>query len=333
MAKLRSLFPIPGSKRFEKYNFLQPLAHQKTICEPFMGGAATSLRTGLQPILGEINPSLRQIAETPTTGLFSNLFIEGYEFYASWFTEGIDLGKLLSYTELKQSQKQVNAEIPGIYAELTTRWGSLTAMLFREMQVGSLQTGCYAFCQRTCFGNAMRLNPSGDAFNVSWHVNKLKSALNFNPQQWCDQLNAQGWNPIVCDDWQSAIEAVRCVEDTYLLLDPPYIEADGDRKMTPCYPGHVVTGDGRESTYSLAIEPLKLAMQKGFLKIDLSNYYSDRLDKDVFYLAEEYEYSIKRTEVGECGALGNSNGRLKHGKRRDTRPKPIEYVWTLESIF
>lgn len=333
MKKITSLIPIPGSKRAKKYDFLQPLPFQKTICTPFMGGAAKELKTCLRAIVGESNAALRDIAQAPKYESSIINFVREYQSALAYMVEDFPIDKILPYASVKQSQKQLRKYEPELAEILDFRWKTLCEKLWNSLENGESCAGLYMFCVRACFGNVMRMNPKQTAFNVSWHVDKLRQALQFNPQFWCDSLVAQKWNPEIYPSWEQAIEAVDNVPDTWLFLDPPYIEQEGDRKMTPCYMNHFVTTEARENTFRLATDSLELGCKRGFLKIDLCNYYSDRLNDVVYLLADLYDYSVEMTTVGVCGALGNSNGRMIHGERRDLRERPIEVVWTLKSLF
>ena len=330
MVKVESLFPIPGSKRGKKYAMLRPAPWQTQSCEPFMGGAAKSLEFGLKASLAEINPPQRKLARIPANTKAIAEYTRFYRQIAADFVAGIDVDQLMSYVNREQSMKALRAEIPHIAAILDERWQPLKTRLFDEVKADTDWTAApYSFCQRACFGNVMRLNPLGTHYNVTWYVGKLANALRFDPETWCESLRSRRWNPTVFNNWEGAIAAVKSPYQTWLLLDPPYIEADGDRKMTPCYPGHfVTTADGRDATYRLAIEPLRFGLRRGFPLIHLCNYYSTKLDADVTAMAYESGYLCDRTMVGVCGSLGNSAGRYKHGQRVDSRPKPIECIWT-----
>jgi site-specific DNA-adenine methylase len=328
---IESLFPIPGSKRGSKYATLRPAPRQSAICEPFMGGAAKSLEFGfLSPYLAEINPPQRKIARVPSSKKAITDYVKLYRQIASDFVDGIDVDQLLSYVKREQSMKALRAEIPGVAAVLDERWLPMKKRLFESVQADTDdQAAPYSFMQRSCFGNVMRLNPKGTHYNVTWHVGKLSNALRFDPEAWCESLRSRQWNPKVFSNWEGAIAAVKSPYITWLLLDPPYIEADGDRKMTPCYPGHVVTTEeGREATYRLATEPLRMGLRRGFPLIHLCNYYSAKLDLEVTEMAYEYGYLCDRQMIGICQALGNSAGRYKHGGRVDARQKPTECIWT-----
>jgi hypothetical protein len=330
MGRIKNLYPLPGAKWRSKYDFLKPLESQDRICEPFMGAACRSLINGLPATVGEINISQRAIAQATTRIRSQNQYIREYEESRRYFLDGIDTSLFVNYGQPGRGMDLFYAENPDIGAVLIDRWKNLATRLFAAVAEGDPSPGLYSFCQRSCFGNVMRLDPSGEAYNISWHVCKLKSAINFAPIQWCERLKAQNWNPTVLNSWQEAIAAVKRPHRTYLLLDPPYIEEAGkDRKMTPCYPGHSVTGGGRAKTYALSIDPIAAALNRGFPLIHFTNYYSAQLDADVSRMAHEAGYLCDRLTIGICGALGNSNGQYKHGDRADKRPEPIECLWTL----
>ena len=328
----KSLFPIPGGKNKSKYAMLRPLPTQDEICEPFMGAAGVSVGIGLPTTLGEINISQRAIASVPSCFWKSRRYSTDYRAAQSEFLAGVDLDTLFSYIGQEKSQTTLRDRDTGIYDLLTGRWHGLTTRLFAAVSADEPEPGLYSFCQRSCFGNVMRLNPRGSAYNVSWHVDKLLSAVRFDPNHWTEWLYSRQWNPRVYSSWQEAIAAVKRPDKCYLLLDPPYIEdEESDRRMSPCYPGHkITTDDGRAMTYSLAVEPLKVALSRGFPLIHLTNYYSAKLDSEVTELAHDAGYFCNRQAIGVCGAMGNSNGRKIHGDRADTRPRPVEYVWEFQ---
>jgi len=83
-------------------------------------------------------------------------------------------------------------------------------------------------------------------------------------------------------------------------------------------------------TYALAVEPLKVALNRRFPLIHLTNYYSAKLDAEVTQMAHDAGYTCNRQAIGVCGAMGNSNGRKIHGDRADTRPRPVEYLWEFQ---
>jgi hypothetical protein len=193
--------------------------------------------------------------------------------------------------------------------------------------------GYYAFCLRACFGNVMRLNPKGTHFNVKWHVDKLNQACLYNPQQWIDGLASMRWDPIVLPSWESAIAAVDNPEKTFLLLDPPYTCDHKTEKMTPCYSHHkITTQDGNNETFRLAIDSLKAGLERGFSSIAVCNYFVPRLDAEVCQLASDADYSCTPFLMGECNALGNSNGRRKYGNRVDGRARPVEVIYRIERV-
>ena len=331
MTTYKSLYPLPGGKNKSKYIMLKPLITQTEICEPFMGAAGVSVGIGLPSTLGEINISQRAIAAVPSCFWQSRRYVADYHAAQSEFLAGVDLDRLFSYVGQKKSQTVLREQDAGIYDLLNDRWHSLTSRLFAAVSADEPEPGLYSFCQRSCFGNVMRLNPRGTAYNAPWHVDKLLNAVRFDPSHWAEWFYSRRWNPRVYSTWQDAIAAVKCPDRCYLLLDPPYIEDTNDRKMTPCYPGHkVTTQDGRAMTYALAVDPLRVALNKGFPLIHLTNYYSAKLDTEVTALAHDAGYICNRQAIGVCGALGNSNGRKIHGDRADTRPRPVEYLWTFQ---
>ena len=328
----KSLYPLPGGKGGKsKYAMLRPLPTQTEICEPFMGAAGVSVGIGLPTILGEINVSQRAIATVPSCFWKSRRYATDYRAAQSEFLAGVDLVKLFSYIGQEKSQTTLREQDPGIYDLLTDRWHALTSRLFALVSADEPEPGLYSFCQRSCFGNVMRLNPKGTAFNVSWHVDKLLNAVRFDPNHWAEWLYSRQWNPRVYSSWQGAISAVKRPNGCYLLLDPPYIEDEDDRKMTSAYVNHrVTTDDGRAYTYALAVEPLKVALNRGFPLIHLTNYYSAKLDSEVTQMAHDAGYICNRQAIGVCGAMGNSNGRKIHGDRVDSRPRPVEYCWEFQ---
>lgn len=321
--KVTSLAPYPGSKRAKKYAMLRSNDLPR-LCEPFMGGAATSIITRKKSVLGEINPWMRAIAHAP---LRSNKakFVESYNEAREFFLNGIDQNILAQYQTRKKAQTALSTEQPDVYNELSDRWDLLKTTLWES----DPNAGLYAFCQYAAFGNVMRTNPKGTGFNVKWHVQKLRGAIVFSPEEFCESLH--DWRPNVYNSWQNAIEGCGRPKETHLLLDPPYW-GDGEKsKMTPCYPGHDIgTTDEHNVTYQLAIEPLQAGLERGFPLIHLCNYYSDKLQKDVIDLAFSYGYSVQRFDMGLCQALGNSNGRRKHGQRVDGRERPVEVIYQLK---
>lgn len=202
------------------------------------------------------------------------------------------------------------------------------------MQTGNSKLGgYYAFALRACFGNVMRLTPAGTHFNVSWHVDKLAQACAYDPQQWIDGLAAMRWDPIVLPSWEDAIAAVDNPSKTWALLDPPYLCDHATEKMSPCYTHHeITTQDGNEKTLQLAIDSFQAVLERGFHTISVCNYFVPRLDAAVKQLSADAGYSLQSTEMGECGALGNSNGRRKHGQRVDGRARPVEVIYRIEKV-
>ena len=327
----KSLYPLPGGKNKSKYAMLRPLPTQTEICEPFMGGAGVSVEIGLPTTLGEINISQRAIASVPSCFWKSRRYVADYRAAQSEFLAGVDLDALFSYVGREKSQTTLREKDTGIYDLLTDRWHDLTRRLFAAVSADDPEPGLYSFCQRSCFGNVMRLNPRGTAFNVSWHVDKLLSAARFDPDDWTEWLYSRQWNPRVYSSWQEAISSVKRPDKCYLLLDPPYIEDESDRQISPAYLNHfVTTDDGRAMTYALAVNPLKVALSRGFPLIHLTNYYSAKLDAEVTQMAHDAGYICNRQAIGVCGAMGNSNGRKIHGDRADTRPRPVEYLWEFQ---
>jgi hypothetical protein len=268
----KALYPIPGGKWRTKYSFLSPAQGQRQMSEPFMGqhprtydGSYLASLAKSTPAKGR-SPSHRPTAKLPknTPATIAQLPLI--------LSMGLTLTTCWHMPEQKQAMKALKANDGATYRKLSVRWHELTRWLYSDIASGEFSAGHYSFVQRAAFGNVLRLSPSGEGFNITWHVDKLKAALNFNPEQWCESL--KDFRPTITPDWYSAITAVRNPQKCWLLLDPPYIEADGDRKMTPCYIGHKVTGGGREETYRLAVEPLREGLSRGFPWVHLFNYYS-----------------------------------------------------------
>lgn len=328
--KRLSLCPIPGSKRDKKYDVLCPGALPR-MSEPFMGGAARSaMYSGVKSSLGEINSAMRQIALAPTTSKRRKAYIDSYNAAKQRFITGIPLELVFAFKGAKESQKAFKKAEPGLYEELTGRWSEMKSELFAAiLSDGSEVSGFYSFMQRSCFGNVMRLNPTGTAFNVSWHGEKLFNAVLFDSIEWVGQYRSIGWNPRVYSGWQEAI-SLSNPRYTYLLLDPPYWVDGKTSKMTPCYPGHKTGTHGdHDETFNLAVLPLVEGLRRGFPLIHLCNYYSPRLESAVTDSAFNFGYSVSRYEIGQCRALGNSNGRRQHGNRVDNRERPIEVIYEL----
>jgi len=330
-----ALFPIPGSKVSRAYDrFLYPSMQATAICEGFAGGCGRSLRYyHLPTYLGEINPAQRAIALALHN---SDQYIQGYQEACDRFWSGHSgsYAKVLSFAGLEKAQSALSVAIPEIYAALTANWRAIATDLYEWMHgtPDARLAGYYAFCIRACFGNVMRLNPKGTHFNVTWHVDKLQNACQYNPQQWLDGLRAIAWSPNVFDCWEEAIAAVPDPSSTFLLLDPPYICSD-TAKMTPCYPGHqVTTKEGMATTFALAVDSLQAGLERGFESIAVCNYYDPDLNTAIQQLTSDAGYSASTHLLGECKALGNSNGRRVHGNRVDKRSRPVEVIYRLDRV-
>lgn len=311
---------------------LCPLDHQTAIDEPFAGACGVSVHYSprMKPTLGEINISQRAIALAPTEFWRARRYERDYAAARDELLTGIDLDDLFAFVGREKSQGALKAERRDLYDLLNQRWDVLADRLFQAVSAGEPEAGLYSFMQRACFGNVMRLNPKGTAYNVDPHVDKLANAYRFSPEDWIAWLESKKWSPRMRGDWKSALEAIKRPERCYLLLDPPYIEDTDSRKMTPAYINHKVTTDnGRAATYALAVDPIRMALSKGFPLIHFTNYYSSQLDQDVTRMSHDAGYICDRIAIGVCGAMGNSAGRYKHGDRQDKRPRPVEYLWTL----
>ena len=327
---MRSLYPIPGNKGDRKYDsHLYPALTATAIAEPFMGAASRSiLYNHLPAYLGEINPAQRAIALAIHN---ANRYVVGYLEAYGLFWSGCEhlKDRVLSYAGKEKSQTLLKKEIPEIYEELTKNWKEIASIVYKWMH-GTQDprlAGYYAFCIRACFGNTMRLNPTGTRFNICWHVDKLLNADGYDPAQWVRKLQAIAWNPNVFDCWEDAISAVPNPESTYCLLDPPYMCSQSER-MTPCYPNHsVTTKEGMDQTFALAIDSLAAALDRGFVNISVCNYFSDLLDASIKQLAADAGYQLTAVLMGECNTLGNSNGRRIHGDRVDKRLRPVEVIY------
>lgn len=332
---IQQLFPFPGAKSASKYDrYLYPPMDCNSICEPFMGSAATSIRFHwLKAYLGEINPAQREISlalQSP------DLYCAMYQTARDRFWEDcLDyMDDVFAYEGTKNAQTRLSAENPWTYERLTLSWKELTADLYKLIQANDPSiAGLYAFCLRAAFGNVMRLTPSGAHFNISWHIDKLVQAHKHNPEDWLNDLRAINWNPTVLDCWQEAIAAVPDPSKCFLLLDPPYTCDHKTEKMTPCYVGHnVTTQNGHNETFNLAIDSLKAGLEREFSAIAFCNYYTDLLNDAVLDLISATQYSCTMHQIGECNALGNSNGRRKHGERVDQRRRPIEVIYRIEKV-
>ena len=332
MSMTQQLFPLPGSKASRTYDYyLYPPMNAKAICEPFMGACSSSIRYHHLPCyLGEINPAQRAIALALHN---PQAYIEGYRDAENWFWYDLEDEQdlVLSFAGQEKAQSKLSVVIPEIYQALTVHWKQIVSELYQWMHStpDPRLAGYYAFCIRACFGNVMRLNPKGTHFNVTWHVDKLQNACQYNPQQWLDGLRAIDWNPNVFDCWESAIASVPDPSSTWLLLDPPYACQKSER-MTPCYPGHqVTTENGMSTTFKLATDSLLAALEREFKNIAVCNYDLPELDAAIQEMAASAGYVATKNIVGKCKALGNSNGRFKHGERIDKRSQPIEVIYQI----
>ncbi|MBW4692267.1 MAG: hypothetical protein KME27_10920 [Lyngbya sp. HA4199-MV5] len=329
---IAALTPFPGSKTDFKYDgVLYPSLTAKAICEPFMGAACRSMiNHHLPTTLGEINAAQRAIALALHN---PQAYSDSYKEAAERFWGGTNGYRILAYAGRKKAQTLLGEREPELCATLTVNWRSLTADLYRWMYSESdwKLAGYYAFCIRACFGNVMRLNPQGTHFNVAWHIDKLKNACEYSPERWLKALQAINWNPTVLPCWEAAIAAVVEPASTWLLLDPPYWVPGDQEKMTPCYPGHSIgTNGAHEETFRLAVDSLQAGLERGFSQITVCNYHSDKLDAALTALMQDAGYSYKAVLMGECKALGNSNGRYKHGQRVDKRDRPVEMIYQVE---
>lgn len=334
--KITSLFPIPGGKGKAKYDrYLFPQLDATAMVEPFMGGASRSIRyRHLPTYLGEVNPAQRAIAlALHNPQQYIDSYKEAHDRF--WRMAWSDRQTILEmFAGAARSQKALKAILPKTYAVLTENWRKIVADLFYWMhsRVNPALAGYYAFCIRACFGNVMRLNPGGTHFNVTWHIDKLANACQYSPEAWVKALQSKRWNPTVLPCWEEAISAVPNPETTWLLLDPPYACAE-DSKMTPCYLAHsVTTKQGMSTTFDLAVDSLKAGLERGFTQIDCCNYYSEALDTAIRQLAATAGYSLSVHLMGECNALGNSNGRRMHGHRVDKRKRPIEVIYRINRV-
>lgn len=331
-----SLFPFPGNKSDRKYDatLYAPLDCH-TIVEPFMGSAARSIMNcdRLSVILGEINPAQRAIAlalQSPPN------YQNGYGFAYRAFWDGLEdeQEKVLSFAGMEKSKTAVADAMPDVCEGLTKNWRSLCALIFDWMQNDPnhpLLAGYYAFAIRAAFGNVMRLNPRGTHFNVSWHVDKLAQACSYDPKQWINGLAAKRWDPTVLNCWEEAIEAVPDPGKVFLLLDPPYTCDHESETMTPCYTSHEVgTKERNNTTLQMAIDSLQAGLERGFHTIACCNYLVPELDAAIRQLSADAGYSLYSEVLGECNALGNSNGRRKHGQRVDGRKRPVEVIYRIE---
>jgi site-specific DNA-adenine methylase len=332
---ITQLFPFPGAKGDSKYDrHLYPQLNATAICEPFAGSCARSIRySHLPTYLGEINPAQRAIAlALHNPQQYIDSYQEAHDRF--WRMAAFDRIDILNFAGVKQSQKALKQHWGETYAVLTQNWKEIANDLFYWMHSGRhdvRMAGYYAFCIRACFGNVMRLNPKQTHFNVTWHVDKLKNACDYSPERWIEALQAKQWNPTVLNCWEEVIAAVPNPETTWLLLDPPYFVNGITEKCTPCYSaGHTVTTqDGLEHVFKLAVDSLQAGLERGFTHIDCCNYYDPRLDAAMRQLTADAGYSITAHLMGECKALGNSNGRRVHGNRVDKRSRSVEVIYRI----
>jgi site-specific DNA-adenine methylase len=307
---MQPLFPYPGSKRRRCYhNILNPQPGATGICEPFAGSCATSLRLELpQVYLGEVNPSIRRIYSMDSD------FVASYRAQADFYRS------LTEWQDKTESRQQVfRPRYPELSAQLDCRW---------KFDLADLLTGGDwanpLFMIRAAFGNILRLNPTGTAYNVSWHCEKLRRAI-------LSKVEPLGWNPIISNDYVEAICSIPedKVDRTYMLLDPPYLQPEGT-KMTPCYPGHAPS---RESTRQLAIGSLDLALSRGFPKVSLCNYWDSSLEDQIKEMCTLGGYRVEMQLLGTMDCFNTAKGRLVHGQRVDKKPKPIEAIWTIVNKY
>jgi hypothetical protein len=319
---LNQLYPLPGAKVDKKYSMLVPDSSHKAICQPFMGSAARSLGSSLPNYLGDINAAHRSIAQAHKS---PDEFAAAYWGFRDRLIEGIDVNLLANY----ENQRPLKADHPDIFQLITDRWKAMQSDLYAERHDESVgMAGRYYFSLKATFGQVMRLNPRETAFNNAWHVDKLNAAIVFSPAEWCQRMAVTPFDATIYPSWQTAIEAPPEPWQTYLILDPPYWCDGSIHKMTSCYPGHAINYMGQfDPVFDLAIAPLKRAIELGYRKIHLCNYYSPQLDRAITELTADY--NVMGFEIGECRSLGNSAGRLTHGNRKDGRERPIEMIWEI----
>ncbi len=319
---LSQLYPLPGAKVASKYDLLKPDAHHAAICQPFMGSAARSLGSPLPSYLGDINAAHRSIAGAYK---FRAEFCAAYSAARDRLIEGIDRKLLARY----KNQKPLKADYPDVFQLIIDRWHKMRAELFTDLKVESPDlAGRYYFALKSSFGQVMRLNPTETGFNSAWHIDKLNEAIEFSPMQWCLRMAITPFDAEIYPDWQRAIVAPPDPENTLLILDPPYWVDGSVHKMTSCYPGHAINYTGQiDPVFDLAIDPLKQAITLGYRTIYLCNYFSPQMEQAIADLTNGY--SVIRHDMGECRALGNSNGRLIHGQRKDGRDRPVEAIWEI----
>jgi site-specific DNA-adenine methylase len=287
-----ALFPYPGSKRHSRYHgLIQPQEGATVICEPFAGSAATSLRfPQMAAVWGESNPAIRGLMRAIGDPDLIENAARGYVWAA------------------------YNHRVDGVEG-----W----RRILETSRGGAYYTGIYHYIQRSCFGNVVRESSRG--YNVSPSPDKFPSAQGFDLYGHLDRLEAA--KPYkVLPDWSTAIAETPPVYTAYVLLDPPYYQVDGCRKMTACYPGH----DPR-TALELATRSLEQALASGFGRVQLTNYQSAELDAIAAAAATRHSYTLCVYEVGQaCRSLGNSNGRLVDGHRATKGRYPTEAVYTFD---
>jgi hypothetical protein len=238
------------------------------------------------------------------------------DFVASYRAQADFYGSLTEWQDKTESRQRVfRSTYPELSAQLDLRWkADLADLLLERSRSNPL------FMIRAAFGNILRLNPTGTAYNVSWHCEKLRRAILSN-------IEPLDWNPVVSSDYIEAIRSVpeAKVERTYMLLDPPYLRPEGT-KMTPCYPGHT---PNCESTRQLATHSLDSALSRGFPKVSLCNYWDSALDDQIKLTCMFWGYQVELQLLGTMDSFNTAKGRLVHGQRVDSRPKPIEAIWTI----
>jgi hypothetical protein len=327
---LGQLYPLPGCKADPKYSILTPDPSHVAICQPFMGSAARSLGSHLPSYLGDINAAQRSISwawKHPAE------FVAAYNAERDRLLNGINPEdtvridpKLLAPYE---NQGPLKADHPEIFALIKTRWDAMQSDIFAEINNESIGlAGRYYFQLKAAFGQVMRLNPKGTDFNSSWHIDKLNAAIKFSPLNWCMAMAATPFDAQIYDCWEKAIEEPPDPANTLLILDPPYGVDTDKSKITACYLGHQISSNGQDDTLlDLAIEPLNRAISLGYRTIYLCNYRSDKLEEAIAQLCDGY--TVTRHDFGECRSLGNSAGRLSHGKRKDNRDRGSEAIWEI----
>jgi hypothetical protein len=143
-------------------------------------------------------------------------------------------------------------------------------------------------------------------------------------------MSATPFDACIYDCWEKAIEAPPNPAETMLILDPPYGVDTDVSKITACYLGHQISANGQNDTLlELAIAPLKRAIELGYQTIYLCNYRRAKLEEAIDQITAGC--TVTRHDFGECRSLGNSAGRLSHGKRKDGRKRGSEAIWEIVS--